>query len=93
MNGSQHRDTVFVPVRLNGSGATTLVLCRRPDGVRTGLAFGSAAALEHALGVGQPHLALSLSGLRAMLADLGVYAVQVDPEAVLRPPAPCRAAS
>ncbi|MQW74525.1 hypothetical protein GHK92_01415 [Nocardioides sp. dk4132] len=84
MNSSP-RSVLLVPVHHAASGVATLVLARRPDGVRTGVAFASVAALERALGVGQPRLAMGLSALRGMLAEVGVHGVQVDPEAMARP--------
>lgn len=90
---SSRRPTVVVPVRRTVPGVATLVLGRRPDGTRTGLAFGSVTRLERACGPGVDHVVLSLSALRAMLAGLGVHAVQLDAEAVSRPAASFSAVS
>jgi len=90
---SSSRPIVLVPVQRTACGAATLVLARRPDGVRTGLAFLSVSALERAMGVGQRHLAMALPALRGMLADVGVQVVQIDAETVARAAAALSAVS
>lgn len=82
MGSTQGPEIVIVPVRIVGSGMTTLHVCRRPDGVRTGVAFTSVTALEQMMGASQPSLTASLGALRSMLAEVGVHAIQVNPEVV-----------
>ncbi|MEH3033735.1 MAG: hypothetical protein PGN07_06780 [Aeromicrobium erythreum] len=82
MTDSDH-DLLLVPVRSGPQGCVSVRLCRCPDGRRTAVAFTSAAALERALGRGEPRVRISLAALRSGLAEVGVHQVQVDPPVVL----------
>jgi hypothetical protein len=84
---------VVVPTRVGHDGVSCLVVCRRPDGARTGLAFTSLAMLHRVMGQERTHVTLSLDALHATLAEIGVQAVQVDPESFVHPAPSLRVAS
>jgi hypothetical protein len=88
-----HPVPVVVPVTPGAAGAVSLRLYRRPDGVRTGVAFTSFSELTRLMGAEQAHVLMSLSALRSMLADVGVAAVQLDPLMLVGPAPANRAAS
>lgn len=74
---------MFVPVRAGVAGCRVMRIFRRPDGVRTGVAFTSRAALTGVMGPDALYAELSLGALRAMLAEVGVGGVLVDPDIVV----------
>jgi hypothetical protein len=78
-------DTVFVPVRPGAPGCCVVRICRRPDGVRTGVAFSTVAGYDRVVGPAVPRAGMSLGMLRALLAEVGVTHVQVDPELMAIP--------
>jgi hypothetical protein len=101
MDAMGKRHLLFVPVRESATGTLALRTGRLPSGPPVGLAFTAAAALQSALGPGQPWIRLDEDALRGMLALGGIAQIQVDPSlsapqltpaSPLAPPPPSRAA-
>ncbi|MFF0574607.1 SAV_915 family protein [Streptosporangium saharense] len=72
---------LFVPVR-RGRIANSLRLFTTPGGERIVAAFTSSARLRFALGVGHPWVRLARPALRALIRELEVDRVVVDPVAM-----------
>ncbi|TKK85144.1 hypothetical protein FDA94_27380 [Herbidospora galbida] len=82
---------LFVPVRKTGC-ADALRVFRTPDGARTAVAFTSPVRLALVLGADQPWIRLCEPALRALLRDIGVPGIVIDPQAASSQPAPHAAA-
>ncbi|ETK30523.1 SAV_915 family protein [Microbispora sp. ATCC PTA-5024] len=80
------RDPLYVPVR---PGTTTLALrlFRTASGKRTSVAFTSPLKLARVLGQEQPWVRLGEPALRALIKDLDVVGVVVDPAGTMSRPA------
>lgn len=78
-------DPVYVPIRECSAGFHVLRICRRPDGLRTGVAFSTAARFDQVAGGGTPRVVLSLRVLHSMLAEIGISDIQLDPELMVSP--------
>ncbi len=82
---------LFVPVRNSGC-ADALRVFRTPDGARTAVAFTSPVRLALVLGADQRWIRLCEPALRALLRDIGVTGIVLDPQATAARPAPHAAA-
>jgi hypothetical protein len=88
MDAIGRRHLLFVPVRESATGTLALRTGRLPSGQLAGLAFTAAAALQSALGPGQPWIRLDEDALRDMLALGGIAQIQVDPRLSAPPRTP-----
>ncbi|MEV7429532.1 SAV_915 family protein [Nocardioides sp. NPDC092400] len=83
MERTTGRGVLRVPVRVDDIGRSLradLPTARRPDGTRTAVAFTSVEAWDRAMTPGQQPVTLAEPVLRALLADVAIDALQVDPE-------------
>ncbi|GAB1821015.1 hypothetical protein HerbRD11066_41790 [Herbidospora sp. RD11066] len=83
---------LFVPVRNSGC-ADALRVFRTPDGARTAVAFTSPVRLARVLGPDQHWIRLCEPALRALVTDIGVHDLVIDPQAASTQPATPQAAS
>lgn len=74
--------SLVIPVRRSPIGTLTPMTARLGEGTRVGIAYSSLQSLE-AVQPGHDWIRLGEAALHALLAPLGISAIQVDPQLIV----------